>query len=205
MKRQPVYLFMFVLALLAASSCVDEGYDWDKVNKEAAFSHENGLAVQIGNFDTIRFKTQVEVPAPVDIEYIKEVEGIFSGEMYEYFVYDNKGKEEPLGDIRIEADFIARIKDAAGKNFSDFTLFSSILKENGGDTGIPIDEQVYKADTEQPQSFVVNIKKDDIAKLKEAYAVRLTFVFQARKVEREDYVLIENIWLKLSGGISISL
>ncbi|MDR1937331.1 MAG: hypothetical protein LBQ73_02375, partial [Tannerellaceae bacterium] len=183
---------------------VDSGYGWENINKEGAFSHENGINVQIGNFDTIRFRT-VEAPSPVDIEYIKEVEDLFSEEMYDYFVFDNNGREEPLGSVSFEADFVARINDVADKMFSDFELSTAILKGNGEDTGISIAKQIYRADTDNAQSFVVNIAKEDVLKLKDAHTLKLTFVFQSRKVERSDYVLIENINLKLAGGFKFSL
>jgi hypothetical protein len=199
------FFFVFVLLSIALSSCIEKGYDWDDVNKEGAFSHESGLSIRIGDFDTITFKRQLEVPVVVDIEYIKEFEGLFSEEMYSYFVYDNNGEDEPLGDIKFEADFVSRIRNAAEKNFSDFELSTYILNENDEDTGIRIDRQVYKSDMEQPQLFVVNIKKDDIVKLKDAHKMQLVFKFQSRMVEAEDYVLIENIWLKLTGGVSFNI
>jgi hypothetical protein len=188
-----------------ASSCIEKGYDWNDVNKEGAFSHENGLSIRIGDFDTITLRTQVEVPVPVEIVIPKEVEGLFSEEMYDYFFYDNNGRDEALGDISFEADFISRITDADGKDFSDFLLETLILKENGDDTGISIDPQTYRANTNEPQSFVVKVRKDDVVKLKDAHSLKLTFTFNARKVEMSDYLLIENIWLKLNGGVSINL
>jgi hypothetical protein len=205
MKKKLVYFSAFVLILSAASSCVKEGYSLSEVNKEGVFSPDNGISVQIGSFDTITFKTQVEVPAPVDIEYIKSIEGLFSEEMYDYFVYDSNGKDEPLGDILFEADFIARIEDAAGKSFSDFELSTLILKENGDDTGISVEKQIYKTDISTPQPFVVKIKKEDVTKLKEASILQLIFTFSAKKVERSDYALIENIHVTLSGGFKVGL
>ncbi|MDR1344501.1 MAG: hypothetical protein LBJ39_04020 [Tannerellaceae bacterium] len=205
MKRKAIHLSILLLTLAIVSSCIEKGYDWNDVNKEGAFSHENGLSVRIGDFDTITLKQQVEVPEPVEIVIEKEIEGLFSEEMYEYFIYDNNGKDEPLGDISFEADFISRITDAADKKFSDFLLEASILNENGDDIGVSIDPQTYRSDIGDPQPFIVNIKKDDIVKLKDAYTMHLTFTFKARMVELEDYLLIENIWLKLSGGISVNL
>ncbi|MDR2810351.1 MAG: hypothetical protein LBB84_07330 [Tannerellaceae bacterium] len=206
MKKSVINRFFIISAVFCMiSSCVEDGYEWDSINKEGAFSHDNGISVSIGDFDTIRFKTQIEIPVPVDIEYIKEVEDLFSEEMYNYFVYDNKGKEEPLGDISFVADFIANINDPADKKFSDFELSTTILTENGEDTGISIEKQIYKADVNTPQPFVVNIKKEDVTKLKDAHRLQLTFEFQSRKVEREDYVLIKNIRVILSGGFKISL
>lgn len=206
MKTNAICLLLFIpAAFYITSSCVEDGYEWNKINKEGAFSHNNGISVSIGDFDTIRFKTQLEVPVPVDIEYIKDVEDLFSEEMYNYFVYDNNGKEEPLGDISFVADFISNINDSSNKQFSDFELSTTILKKNGEDSGIGIEKQIYKADVNTPQSFVVNIKKEDVPKLKEAHLLQLTFVFQSRMVEREDYVLIKNIKVVLAGGFRISL
>lgn len=205
MKRKTFYLLLSLCVLYLVSACVQEGYNLEDINKEGVFSHDNGISIQIGNFDTITFKIQAEMPEPVDIEYIKEVEGLFSEEMYNYFVYDNKGKDEPLGDILFEADFIARIDDAVDKSFSDFELSTKILKENGDDTGINIEKQIYKTDISTPQPFVVKIKKEDVTKLKEANFLQLTFTFRARKVERSDYALIENIRVKLTGGFKIGL
>jgi hypothetical protein len=205
MKRNAIYLLLSACALYLVSACVQDGYNLEDVNKEGVFSHENGVSIQIGNFDTITFNTHAEAPEPVDIEYVKKVEGLFSEEMYNYFVYNNKGKDEPLGDILFEADFIARINDAAGKSFSDFELSTQILKENGDDTGINIEKQIYKTDISTPQPFVVKIKKEDVTKLKEASLLQLIFVFRAKKVENSDYALIENINLKLTGGFQFSL
>jgi hypothetical protein len=205
MKKNVIYCLFAVSAFYIAPSCVEDGYSWDSINKEGAFSHDNGISVPVGDFDTIRFKTQGEVPIPVDIEYIKDVEDLFSEEMYNYFVYDNKGQEESLGEISFKADFIARISDSADKMFSDFELSTRILRKDGTDTGIGIDKQIYKADVDTPQPFTVNIKKEDVTKLKEAHILQLVFEFQARKVEREDYVLISNIRVNLAGGFKISL
>jgi hypothetical protein len=209
MKRDVICFVLFVGIFSLVTSCVESGYGWDSINKEGAFSHENGISVKIGNFDTIRFNT-VESSVVVNIEYIKDVEDLFSEEMYDYFVFDNKGRDEALGDISFEADFIANISNPAEKEFSDFELSTAILKENGEDTGIIIEDQTFKTAKEEqtfndPQPFIAKIRKEDVLKLKEAYILRLTFVFSGKKVEWDDYVLIENINLKLGGGFSISL
>jgi hypothetical protein len=205
MKKNVIYLLLFVAALGSVLSCVQDGYDLEDVNMEGAFSHDNGILVRIGSIDTIKFNRDAEAPAPIPIEHSESVDGIFSEEMYDYFVYDNKGNDEPLGEIVFEADFVARINDAAGKMFSDITLSSKIVKENGEDTGISIEDQTFKSDISGPQSYVVKIKKEDVTKLKEASLLQLIFVFEARKVELSDYALIENIDVKLTGGFKINL
>ncbi|MDR1644964.1 MAG: hypothetical protein LBS05_03950 [Tannerellaceae bacterium] len=205
MKRRLLYLLTLVAALGGVSSCVQDGYNLEDVNKEGAFSHDNGILLQIGSLDTISFDLQAELPIPVDVEYTEPVRGLFSDEMFDYFVYDNKGREEPLGDISFEADFIAGINDAEGKLFSDINLSTKILNENGEDTGISVENQTFKANISTPQPYVVKIKKDDVLKLKGARLLELTFSFQTRQVELSDYALIENINVKLSGGVKIAL
>lgn len=200
MKKRIFYIIYSILILMLVASCVEDGYDFDSINKEGAFSHENGMYIQIGNFDTIRFQN-----SDVALSYIQNITGLFSESIYEYLVYDNKGRDEALGSISFEADFIVHINDASAKGFSDFELSAEILKGDGENTGIQIESTNYKADTSNSQAFKIGISKDDVPKLKEAYTLKLVFNFEAKKVDDDDYVLIHNVKLKALGGISFNL
>jgi hypothetical protein len=146
------------------------------------------------------------MPAPVDVLVDPQVfGGIFSEEMYSYFVYEEKGQEVPLGDIVLEADFVSLVTDAVGKEFSPFEMSISIKRWDGSDAGIPVETVTFDPDESRPQPFTFCIGKDDVPKLKEADAVELSFRFRARKVEEGDVVQIQNIWLKLTGGVSFHI
>jgi hypothetical protein len=204
MKRNAFYVIASVFILTLVVSCVEDGYDIDSINKEGAFSHENGMYIQIGNFDTIHLN-DADITFPVEVTNIKTIIGLFSENIYDYLVYTNNGKEEALGSIALEGDFISHITDAKEKGFTDFELSAEIFKENGENTGIQIQKNTYKADSPEIQLFNVTINKEDVLKLKEAHRLRLIFNFEAREMDEDDYVLIHNVRLKALGGISFNL
>jgi hypothetical protein len=204
MKKNYLLLTASTLVLTFFTSCIDSDYSLSDLNKEAVFSYENGIYLPLGNFDTIRFEA-TKVDMPVKMTYTTVVEGLFSEDLYDKFVITRNGKDEPLGLITFTADFIANISRAAEKSFSDFTLSSVIVKENGEDTGILLAEQVFKSDIPDVQAFQVVIEKEDVPKLKDASILHLIFTFTAKEVEWEDYVLLNDMKIKSSGGIKFSL
>jgi hypothetical protein len=204
MKKNAFYAIAAIFMLTWVVSCVQEGYDIDSINKEGAFSHENGMYIQIGSFDTIHFY-DADISFPVEVTVIKTIKGLFSETIYDYLVYSSNGKEEALGSIALEGDFIAHISNAAAKGFSDFELSTNILDENEEDTGIRIEKTVYKADDPGKQLFSIVINKDDVLKLKNASALQIVFRFETEGTDKDDYVLIQNVKLKALGGIGFNL
>jgi hypothetical protein len=203
MKRHALYVLAAMFTLSLVASCVEDGYGLDNINQEGAFSHENGLYIPIGTFDTIHFY-DVNISIPVEVTHIKTISGIFSETIYDYLVYTTNGREEALGSVALEGDFIAHIPNAAANGFSDFELSASVLKEDGEDTGIQIANSVYKASDPSSQVFNITIDKEDVLKLKEASTLQLIFRFEASGTSEDDYVLIENVKLKALGGISFN-
>jgi hypothetical protein len=203
MKTNAFCVIAVLFALAFASSCVEKGYDFDSINKEGAFSHEKGMYIQIGDFDTV-YLQNVNINYPVEVTTIKTIAGFFSETIYDYLVYSSNGRDESLGGIALEGDFVAHVVDPASKGFSDFELSAEIFKEDMEDTGIRIEKTYYKADNPGSQVFNVTINKDDVLKLKDAYGLRLIFNFEAKEISAEDYVLIHNVKLKALGGISFS-
>jgi hypothetical protein len=205
MKKQ--YRFAFASIILFTfffCACVEGDYSIDDINKNGAFSHEEGLFFPLGNLDTIRFNP-LDVNTPIEVTYIKTVEGLFSEELYKNFVIPNKGVDEPLGQIAFFGDFLSNIANPIAKEFSDFELSVKILKRDGEDSGISIANQTFQVVTMEKQAFNIAITKEDVLKLKEAYALRIIFTYFSKKVEKTDCVLIHNLYLKLSGGIRITM
>lgn len=193
-----VFVFTFFF------SCVDGDYSIDDINKNGAFSHEDGLFIPLGNLDTIRFQ-ELEMSTPVEVTYIKTVEGLFSGDFYKNFVIPNNGKDESLGELIFSGDFLSSIANPTPKEFSNFVISINILKKNGEDSGISIADQTLQTAITDEQIFDMVIEKEDVLKLKAAHALQIIFTFSAKKVEDDDYVLIKNLKLKLSGGIRITM
>jgi hypothetical protein len=197
-------LTSIVIALTVFFSCVDGNYSIDDVNKNGAFSHEDGLFIPLGNLDTIRFH-EFETSTPIEVTYTKTVEGIFSGDLYKNFVIPNKGKDESLGQITFSGDFLSAIANPIPSEFSNFVIAIHILKKNGEESGISIADQTLQTAITDKQIFDMVIAKEEVSKLKEAYTLQIIFTFSSKKVEESDYVLIHNLKLKLSGGIRITM
>jgi hypothetical protein len=161
------------------------------------------MYIPVGTFDTIHFY-DVTISIPVEVTHIKTISGIFSETIYDYLTYTTNGREEALGSVALEGDFIAHIPNAAANGFSDFELSASVLKEDGEDTGIRIEKSVYKSDDPGIQLLNITINKEDVLKLKDASGLQLVFRFETSGTEESDYVLIQNVKLKALGGISFN-
>lgn len=202
-------LYRFTLASIVLFtffffSCVDGNYSIDDINKNGAFSHEEGLFIPLGSLDTIRF-SELDVSNPIEVTYIKTIKGLFSKELYKNFVIPSKGKDESLGEIAFSGEFLSRIAAPTSKEFSDFEVSIKILKEDEEDSGISIANQTLEVVTSDKQGFNMVITKEDVLKLKEAHALQIIFTFFSKKIEKSDYVLIENLYFKFSGGIRITV
>jgi hypothetical protein len=186
------------------SACIDHDYDIDNMDKEVVFSHEKGIYMYLGNFDSI-YLAPIEIGNIEQIKYIKNIEGLFSESFYESFTIKNNNKEESIGAISFEAEFFPAIKDAESKRFSDIKLSIEIIKPNGQNTSIVINDQTFDPKKNEAQRFNAVISKEDVLKLKDAHTLRLIFVFNAKKVESSDYFLLKDIRVKSSGGIRFEL
>jgi hypothetical protein len=204
MKKQ--YQFLWVSLLLSSVflfSCVDGDYSVEDISKDGIISYDKGLFIPIGSLDTIRFHT-FELSTPVEVTYIKTVEGLFSGDLYKNFVIPVNGVEKALGNLSFSGDFVSGIANSASKEFSDVIISAQFLKKNGDNAGIHIADQTLKTVGSQSQAFNLIIAEEDVLKLKDSYSLRLVFVFSAKQVEAVDYLVINSLKLKSSGGIRIN-
>jgi MinD superfamily P-loop ATPase len=174
------------------------------MNKEIVFSHEKGIYMYLGNFDSI-YLASIEIGNIEQIKYIKNIEGLFSESFYESFIITNNNKKESIGSISFEAEFLLAIKDAESKSFSDIKLSVEIINQNGQNTNIVINDQTFDPRKNEAQRFNAVISKEDVLKLKEAHTLRLIFVFNAKKVEGSDYFLLKDVRIKSSGGVKFEL
>ncbi|GEM_PF-4196663 len=195
-----ICIALFITPTLLFNSCIDDEFNIDNINKEIVFSNENGIYMHLGSFDTI-FLASINIGNIEEITYIKNIENLFSSDFYDSFVITNNGKEEAIGSLSFEGDFVSGIKDAGNKNFSDIDLSIEIVTKEGINTGIHFDEQSFSPGKEEAQPFNMVIEKDDILKLKEAYTLRFIFKFRADKVENSDCIFIQDVRIKSSGGI----
>jgi hypothetical protein len=196
------------------TNCVDDSIDLDKLNKDIVFSQDNGISIQIGTMDTVSIgeypkKGQPELPAGIYVEIETEpveVNGIFTNELYDYFIIKQNGQELPLGDIILEADFYSGIKNAKEKIKDDkIYLVAEIRNKNGISIGVNIDKQTFIASQTTPQDFIVKIPKDDVPKLKNADGLFFQYSLEGNKSEASDYILMNNVTITLAGGVKISL
>jgi hypothetical protein len=213
MKKKSGYLFAVAVIGFTFFSCVKEGYDWNKVDKEMAFSHEHGLSFQLGQLNKIEIpETAIpkEIydlidPDPVNADIPPETyTGIFTKEMYDYFIYDNNGKDEPLGDIILEADLEMKMSDVEANKISNIQIDLHIVDKDSRDIGIAIDPKILDPKVSE-HNFDIIIRKEDVMKLKNADGLQFAINFSAANVTKGDYVQLRNIWLKLTGGISFTL
>jgi hypothetical protein len=220
MNRNVICLVLLGGLFSFVTSCVEDKYSWDSINKEGAFSHENGINFLIGSFKRFQFdefkgydyleglEDYVDFSAldPVALADTLDIENLFSEEMFDYFVYsDGKGGYLPLGDILFQGDVYVNIREP--EYFSDIKLSTDILKANGEVVNLstPIPDQTFRTAEKGIQPFKVQISKDDVVKLKDACNLQLRFSCEAKKANREDYVDIKDISIKLLGGFSFSL
>jgi hypothetical protein len=220
MSRNIICLVLLVGLFSFVTSCVEDKYSWDSINKEGAFSHDNGINFLIGSFDRFQFdgfdgyddleglEDYVDFSAlePVALADTLDIENLFSEEMFDYFVYsDGKGGDLPLGDILFQGGVYVNIKEP--EYFSDIKLSTDILKANGEVVNLstPISDQTFRTAEKGKQVFEVKIAKDDVVKLKDARDLRLRFSCAAQKANPEDYVDIKDISIKLLGGFKYSL
>ncbi|MDR1200476.1 MAG: hypothetical protein LBL58_02440 [Tannerellaceae bacterium] len=206
MKRSIIFVFLSfcISSVFFFSACINHDYDIDNINKEMVFSHEEGIYMYLGNFDSI-YLAPIEIGNIEQIKYIKNIEGVFSENFCESFIITNNNQEESIGSITFEADFFPAIKDVENKEFSDIKLSIEIINPNGQNIGIVINDQTFDPKKNEAQRFNAVISKEDVLKLKEAYTLRLIFVFNTKKVESSDYFLLKDVRIKSSGGIKFEL
>jgi hypothetical protein len=204
MKKSIIFILLSfsISSAFFFSACVDHDYDTDNIDTEGVFSHENGIYMYLGSFDSIYF-TSIEIGNVENIKYIKNIEGLFSEGFYESFVITKNNREEAIGSITFEANFFPAIKDVESKEFSDIKLSIEITNQEGENTGIIINDQTFDPKKYEAQFFNAAISKEDVLKLKDAHTLRLIFEFSAKKIESDDYLLIKDIRVKSSGGIKI--
>ena len=202
MKKQQGFAWIGLFPILLLFSCVNADYHLSDINKDCVISYDKGLFIPIGSLDTVRFQ-EISLSIPVEVTYIKTVEGLFSNDFYKHFVISITGKEEPLGELTLSGGFEPGITNAASKEFSDITVSTQLLKLNGDNTGIDVKDQQFQP-TGTGQLYNIVIKKEDVLKLKDAYTLRIAYYFSSKKVEKSDYMLIKNIKVKSSGGIRIN-
>jgi hypothetical protein len=212
MKKNPGYLFLLAVIGFSISSCVNEDYDWSKVDKGMAFSHEHGLSFRIGKLNKIEIPEDA-IPPQEAIDHLEPIEadippeaymGIFTEDMYDYFVYDNNGVDEPLGDIILEADMDLKMSFVDEYRISDIIINTCIVDKDTMNIGIAIEPKILDPKNKEDY-FEVIIRKEDVTKLKNANGLQFTINFSAIGVTKGDYVQLKNIWLKLTGGISLTL
>jgi hypothetical protein len=196
------------------TNCVDDSIDLNKLNKDIVFSQDHGISIQIGTMDTVSIgeypkKGQPELPPGIYVEIETEpveVNGIFTNELYDYFIIKQNGQDQPLGDITLEADFYSGIKDAKNKIKDDHIfLVAEIRDKNGKPIEINIPKQTFIASLTTPQDFIVKIPKDDVPKLKNADGLFFQYSLEGNKSESSDYILMNNVTITLAGGVKISL
>ncbi|MDR0748457.1 MAG: hypothetical protein LBF62_02655 [Tannerellaceae bacterium] len=204
MKKSIAFIFISfcISSMFFFSACIDHDYDLDTMDKDIVFSHEKGIYMYLGNFDSIHLAS-IEIGNIEQIKYIKNIEGLFTESFYESFTVKNNNREESIGAISFEADFFPAIKDAEEKKFTDIKLSVEIINPNGQNTGIVIDDQTFDPKKNEAQRFNAVISKEDVLKLKDAHTLRFIFVFNAKKVESSDYFLLKDIRVKSSGGIKL--
>jgi len=205
MKRNIILLMVGFTALLFVISCVNSDYDFDNINKEAVFSNENGLYLTIGDFDTIWLKQNMEINTLVDLSITEDVKGLFSESLYNSLVMTGNGKDEAIGPLSFVGDFISHISYAVFCLFSDIILSVEVLKKNGDNTGIVIDDQVFKSATTVAQPFLLTISKDNVLKMKDASILRFIYKFSARKINEDGYLLGQHVKIKFASGIKFDL
>jgi hypothetical protein len=204
MKKSIIFILLSfsISSAFFFSACIDHDYDTDNIDTEGVFSHENGIYMYLGSFDSIYF-TSIEIGNIEQIKYTKNIEGLFSEGFYESFVITKNNREEAIGSITFEADFFPVIKDAESKGFSDIKLSIEIINQEKENTGIIINDQIFDPKKDEAQPFNAVISKEDVLKLKDAHTLRLIFEFSAKKIESDDYLLIKDTRIKSSGGIKI--
>lgn len=203
--KNSIFLFFFG-CLLITSSCTNEDYNINNIDKQVVFS-PNGISIPIGNFDKIDLDFKLE-GAIDELSYEKDFEGFFTEELYKKFIIKRNGIEEGIGSLEFSADFSAYIKNDEGQVRIKVTAVA--LDRNKNIIIRMYDDELYANNDEselQKQHFILKIEQKDIAKMK--YAENLRFSFKIRTAEYSinpednNYAMIENIRIKSTGGISL--
>jgi hypothetical protein len=206
MKRSILFIFLSfcISSVYFFSACIDHDYDINNIDKEVVISHDKGIYMYLGDFDSI-YLAPSKVGSIESVKYIENIEGLFSERFSESFIITRNNREESIGSITFEADFFPSIQDAESKEFSDIKLSIEIMNSDGQNTGIVINDQTFDPKKNEAQHFNAVISKEDVLKLKEAHTLRLIFEFSAIKIEHGDYFLLKDIRIKSSGGVRFEL
>jgi hypothetical protein len=185
------------------TNCVDDSIDLDKLNKDIVFSQDNGISIQIGSLAPVYFEKDADFPRDTIFTLPAETNGLFTPELYDYFVIDGK----PLGDIFLEVEFYSGIKDALSKvNPDEIKLVAEIINKDGKSVGIEIFEHpFYASEFETAQPFTITIKENEVTLLEKADGLKFQFTLRGHKVEKTDYIQMKNVVITLAGGVKISL
>jgi hypothetical protein len=198
------------------TNCVDDSIDLNDLNKDIVFSNEKGISIQIGTMAPVFFVFDdgKELSLPPGIYQTipltpVHVKGVFTEELYDYFVIDVNGTKQPLGDIVLNADFYASLENAEDKVDPDdpyIHLDAEILGSDGKPVpGIDAVKQKFDARSKEPQKFEVRIEAINVNKLEAADGLIFTYTLRGNHVDKTDYILMNNVTITLEGGVKISL
>ena len=204
MKKLIIIRFLLICSILSPFlSCVDNDYNFNKVNEDIVFSPE-GLYVPIGSLDTM-FLVKMFVEDMDGERYVREYNNFFSETLYDYFVIDGKdGEDRAIGSISFESTLYYQIKNIDTQG--ELKIQTRALREDGSPTKIEFADQVFQFSNGVDQPFAFSIDQEDILDMKEASILEFTVVittggFVISDFDESDIIILKDMNLKSSGGV----
>jgi len=194
-------LCMVATVVMFVSSCVDNDFDWDDINKNGVFEIP---PVPIGDIDTIWMNVLppvtipplgIEIPQGFETEARKEVvEGLFTKDILDKF-FNEKAKK----DVKLES--VADINILGENSGLEVKVKVEVVDANGDvipQVVIPTQTLYYGTE----QDFDIVFPVESFKYMKNARDLNLIFVIKANsiRITDNDYAYIKNIVLK-SGGL----
>ena len=193
--------FLFIAVLVfSLSSCIDNKYDVDDLNKNAVFKIP---PVPLGNLDTLYFNKLGNIALPPEIE-IPSIQYVLSDTVKGLFSEDDVSKFFPLhaedGDY---SAFVSKIDIVLknGNSTLDIVIIPEVLDDNQDVlTGVIIPWQELKM-TEN-QKFSIEVKSQYMKHMQYARDLKFTIIVAGSiptAFTTEDYIFIKNMSLQTSG------
>lgn len=202
------YLIGGCLIALFTTSCINEDYNLDNIDKQGVFSPE-GISIPVGNLNKIELDFEFEGILD-EAGYEKDFEDFFTESLFDRFIIKKDGKEEGIGNIEFSADFRAYIKNE--KSEITVSVIAQALDERGQKIVEMFNDEMYANNNEdelEDQPFILKVAKEDMIKMRRAKILRFSFKVNTREFdvsnEDDNYVEIKNMLIKSTGGIAFDL
>ena len=202
MKLLKNLLIIAVLSTGIFTSCVDDDYDWDKMNTGGVL---NIPPVPLGTYEKMTFDDSnldldeildPELDLKLEFQYSYTLKNLFDSDVVTDFFHEYMER-----DLSISGDLDVAIKQDI-RDWGIDLIFTALKEDNTIDRNVVIDTKDIGKITNGKQNISIVFPKSNRGKMDEARHLMVTVKFKVpRQIEltNEDYIQLSNLVIKSAG------